>query len=153
MKQNRTKTIILEKQTVEIDPTTGEATTVRQEFTTKVNRDNFIQAYVEGIQGILKLNSKTDMKVLIALWTKAEWNTNKIILIKREKEMIAKELRYKNSKIIDNAVARLVRKKILIREDTSVYYLNPNFFFRGTSKERLNAIEFVYKLEITDNGK
>lgn len=141
---------ILEKEIIQKDPTTGEETLVRQEFVRKVSRDNFIQTYIEGIKSMLELTSKTDIRVLIALWGRAEWSTNRLVLIKSVKEEIASELGYKNYKVIDNSIQSLLKKKILIKKGRSSYYLDPNLFFRGTTQDRIKAVEIVYKLNVID---
>ena len=82
--------------------------------------------------------------------TVAEWNTNRIILVKAIKEEIATKLEYSNYKQIDNSVRRLVEQNILIKGGRSEYYLNPEYFFRGTSQERLKAVQFILTLNIRD---
>jgi len=141
---------IIQKEIMHVNPETGEQEVAYQEFSRSVKRENFIQAYVEGISGLLKIDSKVDIRVLISLWKYAEWNTNRLIIVKTIKEEIAKELEYRNYRIIDNSIGRLVKSGTLIKRARSEYYLNPNFFFRGTSVERLRATQFIFTLNIKD---
>jgi len=145
------KVITLEKETIEIDKETGEQTTVKQEFTKIVERDHFIQAYIDGMRGILKIESKTDIRVLVALWLRAEYNTNRVVLIKQVKEEIAEELGYKNYRVIDNSISRLKKLDILHKKGTSYYYIDPNLFFYGSSKARTEMVEIVYKIKVANS--
>jgi len=144
--EKNTKTITLEKE-ITVQDSNGNIKSKTVEFNRLVENDKFVQAYVEGIKGLLDLDNKTDIRVLIALWDVAQWNTNKLYLIKSVKEDIAQKLGYSNSAIIDNSLGRLLKKGILVREKRSTYYIDPNLFFRGTKSNRRLAVKVVFNLK------
>lgn len=149
MSNNKTtKLQVLEREVIEKNKETGDQETVRQEFTRIVEQDKFIQTYIDGVKGILQLEKKTDIRVLIALWEMAEWNTNKLVLVKPIKIEIAERLGYRSEKMISNSIQNLVRKNILVRQARSVYYIHPKLFFKGTRDSRNKMIEVVLKIKV-----
>lgn len=147
-KKKEKKTMYHEKETI-VKNEDGTFDSHIQEFTRVVERDKFIQVYLEDMKGLLNLTSKTDIRVLISIWEKAQYNSNKIILIKAIKEDIAKEVGY-SYQVVVNSISKLSKMDLLLREDTSVYYLNPKFFFKGSHKNRKDCFEFLIKYKLID---
>jgi len=145
------KIIVLEKQTNEIDQETGKVTTVRQEFTKVVERDKFIQVYLEDISGLLRIESKAYLKILIAIWEKAQYNENRIILIKPIKQDIADSVKC-SIRTVNNGITELVKLKLLLRRDKSVYYLNPKLFFKGSHDRRVKCIQSMVSYKLIDSN-
>lgn len=143
------KIIILEKQTNEIDQETGKVTTVRQEFTKVIERDKFIQVYLEDISGLLRIDSKVYLKILVKVWEQAQYNENRIILIKPIKEDIAEAVGC-STKTVNNGITELVKLKLLLRQDKSVYYLNPKLFFKGSHDRRVKCIQSMVSYKLID---
>ena len=143
-----TKVVPLEKEVIKVNPETGQEEVIRQEFIRVVEQDQFIQAYIDGIKGILNLDRKTDIRVLVALWEMAQWNTNQLILVKPVKRNIAERLGYKSEQIITNSIRNLTKKGILVSEERSVYYIDPELFFKGTRENRKKMIEIVYRIKM-----
>lgn len=144
------KIVILEKQTNEINQETGKVTTVRQEFTKVVERDKFIQVYLEDISGLLQVDSKVYLKILIEIWKQAQYNENRVILIKPIKQDIADSVKC-SIKTVNNGVTELVKLKLLLRQDKSVYYLNPKLFFKGSHDKRVKCIQSMVNYKLIDS--
>lgn len=52
---------------------------------------------------------------------------------------------------IDNALSALVKKKLLISDARGKYKLNPEYYFKGTSKDRQRILDLKITYDITDS--
>lgn len=132
-----------------IDKESGEEITSRRVIKQTIAREKFMAIYLQDASGYLEIESTVHFKVLFALWQLAEFDTNELILIKSKKEEIAAKLEYAY-KTVDNAITQLAKKQIIIRKNTSVYYLNPKFFWKGSEIARSKALEVVLQYNIED---
>jgi len=124
----------------------GELTAVRREIVKKVQKEKFGIVYLETVLQLLGIKSATHLRVMISLWSISEMDTNRIILVKSIKQELAEKTGYKIG-TIQNSISFLSRKKILIHKDTSVYILNPKYFFRGNEMARAKTVELLLKIE------
>ena len=134
----------------------SETQEITQIFTTKVSAEKFMQVYLNDLSGLFQLNNTTEIKLLTLMWRDSEYNAensdigNKILTIKDTKEMWAKEM---DSSLgtINNTITKLASKGLLISKPKarSVYYLNPQYFFKGNSKD-LPKVKQVLMQYITD---
>mgnify|MGYP003408979101 FL=1 len=127
----------------------GEVKVARKTITKNVPYDKFIKIYLEDFSGFLNIG-KGEIRVLSYCWQISEYNTGRIYLVKKVKEEMSAEVKIKIESI-DNIIYKLVRKNLLISEGTSVYRLNPKFFWKGDEAERCNVLQVVinYNLSCT----
>jgi hypothetical protein len=130
---------------------TEDGEVIRQEidlYRVVSGKDSFMRIFLEDISGCLKITRADDFKVLLSLWKRSEWNTGRVVIIKGIKEQIAKEIGLdKTSQVVSNSISRLHKLNILIREDTGIYYLNPEYFFKGYDTELSKTKEYVFSLK------
>ena len=129
-----------------VDFESGEVKIARKTITMNVPYDKFIKIYLEDFSGFLNIG-KGEIRVLSYCWQISEYNTGRIYLVKKIKEEMSAVVKIKIESI-DNIIYKLVRKNLLISEGTSVYRLNPKFFWKGDESERTNVLQVVvnYKL-------
>jgi DNA-binding MarR family transcriptional regulator len=140
---------IYEEVTQTLDKETGEVETIERKIKRKVKRDLFAMMYVEEIANLISNISPAEMKVLIAIVQRSEYNTNRIFLTKGVKDRIVNDTKLKYS-TVHNSVSKLSQKDILIRETTSEYILNPKYFFKGEEVERAKVIKFIIEYRLED---
>lgn len=130
---------------------TEDGEVVRQEidiYKVVSGKDSFMRVFLEDISGCLKITRADDFKVLLSLWKRSEWNTGRVVIIRGIKEQIAKEIgQEKTVQVVSNSIARLHKLSILIREDTGIYYLNPDYFFKGYDTEINKTKEYVFSIK------
>lgn len=120
-----------------------------------VTAKEFMQIYLEDLSGIFKLETKTEMKLMALIWRDCEFNLensnvgNKVIALKAQKETWATEIGMSLSNV-NNTITKLVAKDLLILESRSIYYLNPNYFFKGFTKDQPAVLKTVLEYRIND---
>jgi len=138
------------------DMDTGEVKVIENTIVRRVNQDQFVQIYLEDLSGLLSISTGNESKLLAIIWKHCEWNAensgigNKIVIVKPFKDEWAKELEI-GTQAVNNIISGLVKKNLLIKKDRSVYYLNPKYFFKGFSKDRIKAIRTVLNYTFTEN--
>lgn len=130
---------------------TDDGEVIRQEidiYKIVSGKDSFMRVFLEDISGCLKITRADDFKVLLSLWKRSEWNTGRVVIIRSIKDQIAKEIGDgKSGQVVSNSIARLHKLNILIREDTGIYYLNPDYFFKGYDTEIGKTKEYIFSLK------
>lgn len=122
----------------------------------KCKPDEFIMVYLQDISGFLRLENATQIKLLSIIWREVGYNNpdtndgNIIAILKDDKERWAKTLDV-SIRTIDNALAALTKKKLLISEARSKYTLNPKYFFKGSSKDRQRVLEVKVTYDLEEN--
>lgn len=141
------KTRIVETHTV-IDHDTGEVTHEDRLVQRRVSSERFIMVYLDDMASILGLSKGAEYKVLMWLWERSEFDTNKIIIVKAVKKEMENDLGIAFRTIV-NSISSLTKKKLLLTTDRSVYYLNPKYFFKGSDLARRKQIRVLieYNLE------
>ena len=131
-----------------VDNVTGENMMTKRTIVRNVPYDKFVKIYLEDFAGIFDIG-RGEIKVLSYCWKITEYNTGRIYLVKTVKEEMSKEISIKLESI-DNIIYRLVKKKLLLSEGTSVYRLNPAYFWKGEETARAEVLEIVirYKLNV-----
>lgn len=135
----------------------GEILSAEKTIIKSCKADEFIQVYLEDMQGIFGLTTVSEHKVLISLWSKSiyypeggETFGNQIFLNEKILDGICEDTSLaKNS--VRNAIYSLVKKGLLIKDPKykrSVYYLNPVYFFKGKITDRIKSINFNIKYNI-----
>lgn len=144
------------KEVLKVDPVTQEILEIDQTFIRNVSYDKFIQVYLEDITGILKISSKGELQVLGELWkisqvTEEEDIGNKIVV---EGDMLDKISTKLGTSVptVRNLISRLKFKGLLIphKKRRGIYYLNPQYFFKGELKDRIKKVKLSLEYQITE---
>lgn len=130
-----------------VDHSTGEVIRHESKFIKHVDSDEFIRVYLEDMASFMKISSGMEFKILFLLWSKTKWNNEPMIIDKIVKEDFSKELDIKVQSISD-ALTRLVKKDILIKNARMRYSLNPKFFFKGDEKAREEVLSINIQYNI-----
>lgn len=108
----------------------------------------YMKLYLDDLALLRKL-SKNENLILHEIFKITQYNTNRVILNKFYRTQIAKHLEIKDQSI-RNAISKLTKLHILLKEDTGVYILNPNYFGIGDWSS-LKGLRMT--IEYTNEGK
>lgn len=86
--------------------------------------------------------SKNEIRLVFTLARMAQYNTNIISLSEYFLKEISKKLLV-DVRWIKRGINGFVEKNILLSLDKSTYRLNPLYFWRGGSKERLKVLKYM----------
>ena len=116
-----------------------------------VSAEQFCQIYLRDNEEFYKL-SKTESNVLAVLWYTSNYYEDKDRALPGNKISLDEELR-DTIKIktnlaagtIRNTITSLVKKKMLLKDSRykAVYYLNPEYFFKGKISDRTQIIKNI----------
>jgi hypothetical protein len=107
--------------------------------------EDYIKIYIKHINYLNNLPSGLD-PLIYSLLPYMNYG-NQIVINSAIKKKIAEQLG-KKFNTINQYVSKLVDHSILIREDTGIYYLNPEFYGRGSWKD---IVKLRKNLEININ--
>jgi len=144
---SKKKKVIYEESKIVTDKETGEVIQETSKVIKKVAHDEFMQVYLDDLKGIMSIENKSQLKVLVELWKLAKFNTNQVIIVKAVKQQIADNIGIAY-KTVDNHIVKMQKSGLLIRKDRSVYYLNPKYFFKGYLENRPKLIRFIVEYQI-----
>lgn len=102
-----------------------------------------------GLISIVDGIDKLGWKVLLYCSQNCDINTNYINLGKHSRKRIC-ELYLLSDGSVKNAVCRLAKTGALIRDDSSVYRVNPKYFWRGNQGERK---KYILEIEYNPSAK
>ena len=139
------KVKLLKETSEEIINEEGTILSSRREIVTVAKKEKFGIIYIQHLWNVLGIKSATHLRVMIAIWTLSEMDTNRVFLVKSIKEEIASKTGYTLG-TVQNSITFLVKKEMLIRTDSSVYIINPTYFFRGSEIARSKTIELLIKI-------
>lgn len=102
--------------------------------------DEFIMCFLGSIPQVTKLDGNT-MRVLMWCWKFSSFNpsipeANTIVNDRAFKDRIRSEGGDLSDSVIDKAIHTLNKEGMLRRRCKGNYFLNPNYFFRGTLSNR-----------------
>ena len=116
-----------------------------------VSAEQFCQIYLRDNEEFYKL-SKAESNVLAVLWYTSNYYEDKDRALPGNKISLDEELR-DTIKIktnlaagtIRNTITSLVKKKMLLKDSRykAVYYLNPEYFFKGKISDRTQIIKNI----------
>lgn len=116
-----------------------------------VSAEQFCQIYLRNNEEFYKL-SKAESNVLAVLWYTSNYYEDKDRALPGNKISLDEELR-DTIKIktnlaagtIRNTITSLVKKKMLLKDSRykAVYYLNPEYFFKGKISDRTQIIKNI----------
>ena len=120
-----------------------------------VSAEQFCQVYLKDNEEFFKL-TKAESNILAVLWYTSNYYEDKDISLPGNKISLDAQLRdvIKTktglaSGTIKNTVVSLVKKKMLLKDNryNSVYYLNPEYFFKGKITDRTKIIKNIVEYE------
>lgn len=108
----------------------------------------YMKLYLDDL-GLLRQLSKMENLILHEIFKITQFNTNRVILNKFYRDEISKNLEIKDQ-TIRNAISKLAKLNMLIKQGTGVYILNPNYFAIGDWTV-LKGLRMT--IEYTEHGK
>jgi hypothetical protein len=117
---------------------------LRSEIITRkrVTADKFVQLYLDDFGALMGIEGEGEYRLILWCAKNMNYDTNEVIIVNALKKRIAAECDL-SPYTINNAVSALVTKNLLLRKDTSIYMLNPNYFFKGKIDDRAALIRTV----------
>lgn len=118
-----------------VDSQDGEI--LRSEIITRkrVSADKFLQVYLDDFGFLMGIEGEGEHRIILWCAKNMNYETNEVVIVAELKKRIAAECDL-SAHTINNSLTSLVRKEVLIREATSIYMLNPKYFFRGRIEDR-----------------
>lgn len=141
-----------------IDITTGEILFQAKDIVRRVNVDDFIQVYLKDMSGLMGIKNMAEYHILVWFWkfsrfpdanSKANYVSLDAILLSKIRE----ETGLKDQSI-RNSICSLAKKNILIKDKNmrGIYYLNPNYFWKGKISENTKNLKLSFDYKFEDNG-
>lgn len=132
-----------------IDKETGEILEVGQEIKHhKIvvdTRRDFVMMHIPVI-GLIDGLDNTTIKVLIWCGLNASYNANTVNLTKPMCEEITKEFKI-SYQTIKNSISKLSKQKALIPMGSGTYRVNPRYFWKGQTSEKLKTMKYILEVE------
>lgn len=108
----------------------------------------YMKLYLDDL-ALLRQLSKMENLILHEIFKITQYNTNRVILNKFYRDEISKKLDIKDQ-TIRNAISKLSKLDLLIKQGTGVYILNPHYFGIGDWSS-LKGLRMT--IEYTEQGK
>lgn len=122
-----------------VDTRTGEVTTIHKTFSVKAkSTEEFYLTFLSGLNAICELTRPSDIKILSALCTMAEFNTGKIRLTATRRKTLVVRLKL-STQSFSNSINRL-KESGLVTGERGEYEINPQHFWKGTTDERMRLM-------------
>lgn len=120
------------------------------------NQEEFIMVYLQDLSSFLRIDNATQIKLLALIWrdiayTNPQSNGNVMAILKDDKERWSKEIGC-SVRTIDNCLATLVKKKLLLSESRGKYKLNPLYYFKGSNTDRRRILNLTVEYNFGDNN-
>lgn len=132
-----------------IDENTGEVLdtdiSIKHHKIVVEDNESFFWTYLGAISLIDDLD-KVSIKVLYYCNINAQWNTNMIALTKPVLLDIEKKIGLKYQ-TVRNAISKLKKLNILIDLGSATYRINPRYYWKGNSSDRLKTMKYVLEVE------
>lgn len=147
---------MISKQTTYVDSSTGEVISNEIVSIKKVKPDEFIQVYLEDMSGLMKISSKNEINVLMWFWKFStyvdEGDIGNMVVINSKLLKQIEDSTGICKQSIRNVISSLKKKRLLITEkgERGIYYLNPEYFFKGSIKDRGKCYKNVIEYRIDE---
>ena len=120
------------------------------------NQEEFIMVYLQDLSSFLRIDNATQIKLLALIWRDIAYinpqnNGNVMAILKDDKERWSKEIGC-SVRTIDNCLATLVKKKLLLSESRGKYKLNPLYYFKGSNTDRRRILNLTVEYNFEDNN-
>lgn len=138
-----------------IDSDTGEVMDEKTVHYIIENEKEFFLTYCK-VLGLLKNMKLGEIKTMAWIVSHTTFNDNTVVLTGGIKRIIASDMGISVS-VINNSLAPLVEKGILYRNSDAkdrrdaIYYINPEYYWKGTQENRQKMLRLV--LELTEKRK
>ncbi len=126
----------------------SEETTISNTIRIVEKEPPYMKLYLDDL-ALLRQLSKMENLILHEIFKITQYNTNRVILNKFYRDEIAKKLDIKDQ-TIRNAISKLSKLSLLIKQGTGVYILNPHYFGIGDWSS-LKGLRMT--VEYTQEGK
>lgn len=148
MSKTHLKTKITER---DIDTDTGEVISEKTISYIAENEKDFYITYCK-VLGLFKNMKLGEIKTLAWLVSNSNFNNNMVVITSGVKAKIAAEMGISSS-AVNNALKPLVENRILYREENcegkrdGVYYIHPEYYWKGSLQERKKMLKVVLESE------
>ncbi len=109
------------------------------------DKETFYWTYL-AVEALLEDIDKVQFKVLFYCMLNCQWNKNLIILNKTVLQDIEKKVGLKYQ-TVRNAISKLKKRGVFIELGSATYRINPRYYWRGTSEERLRTMNYILEIE------
>jgi len=116
----------------------GNKVVMTTEYGVSVDMDEYFYTFTKPLGLFYEINCITDVKILVYMCEKCEFNTNVVRITALERRELMEITKIKTQGI-SNAMRRL-RGLGLIYGSGGVYEINPNLWWRGNMKERRDLL-------------
>ena len=132
-----------------LDQDTGEVLrsekeTVREKIVID-DKEEFVLMYA-GVDQLLPELDKVSITLIIECCMRCELNSNLIALTKYIIQEIGRKSKL-SSGTIRNSITRLVKARALIRVGSATYRVNPRYFWKGSSGDRIKTMQYIIENE------
>jgi len=117
-----------------VNQTTGEFVTSRKSVSVETDSDKFFMTFISEMSSFYKINCLTDVKVLAALCSNAQFNSYTVLLPPSVRKTIMADCGI-NTQTMSNSMKRLKDLGLVSGADGE-YHINPNIFWKGSTNER-----------------
>jgi len=145
------KNVIYEEHQKTWNEETGEILEVESKIVKKVSAESFMQVFLNDRSILYDIENKSQLRVLVELWQLSQFDTNQVVLVKAIKQIIADKVGC-TLQTVDNHISKLLKKGLLIRKETSLYFLNPKYFFKGYAENRPKVIKAMVEYHIEEEN-
>lgn len=119
----------------QINKDTGEMVEVNKSVTVSTGGgDKFFMTFIESMSSLYKISCLTDVKLLAKMCCLVDYNGYRVLIPKGVRKEVMEELGI-NTQTMSNSLKRL-KEVGLITGDDGCYEINPNIFWKGSTKER-----------------
>lgn len=133
----------------------GEILSAEVKTIKKVDAEQFCQVYLRDNEEFYKL-TKSESNILAVLWYTSNYYEdkdqelpgNKVSLDEQLRDTIIKKTGCASG-TVRNTIVSLVKKQMLLKDNRykNVYYLNPQYFFKGKITDRTRIIKNIVEYE------
>lgn len=141
--------------TTETNKETGESTEIEKSVSVSTGGgDKFFMTFIENLSSFYNISCLTDVKVLASLCSMVEYNSYQVFMPRARRREIMDSLSI-NTQTMTNSLTRLKTVGLISGSD-GMYEINPNVFWKGSTKERDKilrdkGIEIKIKFRIEDS--
>lgn len=109
------------------------------------DKESFYWTYL-SVMSLLDDIDKTSFKLLFYCVHNCQWNTNVISLTKPILKDIESKLGLKYQ-TCRNAISKLKKLGVFIDLGSATYRINPRYYWKGETKERLKTMKYILEIE------
>ncbi len=132
-----------------VNPETGELIARKWITKTVQNKEHFVKLYLDDLIKLKRL-SNADYRTLYGLAVYLEFNTNQFFLNKERRQELAEQAGLKFN-TINQSLARLIKKNLVLKIASGLYQMNPLIFFNGEEMARGKILEVITRYVICED--